>query len=125
MHVFAFEPKSIYLNGVLAVYRVSGSVSRHERVNYAGFLSALSKHQRIWRDDPIMSRLLDLMGKRIKHSYRNRIARQGLVSDLKNHLGESYRRTVPWSVQQVVTRFGEARRNPNASLLRRIGCVSP
>lgn len=125
MHVFALEPKSIYLDGVLTVYRASRSVSRDNQINYAGFQSALSKQQRIWLDDPIMSRLLGLMAKRIKHSYRHVTTRRGPVFDLKTRLGQSYRRVVPWPVQQAVTRFGEARRNPSASLLRRIGRASP
>jgi glycosyltransferase involved in cell wall biosynthesis len=123
MRVFALEPESLFTDRVLAIYRLpgmTGNVSGDPRAMYAGFVSALAKQAAAWAHDPIMSGLLRIMRRRVKHMYPPYLRRGGLASDFLERAAQVYARTVPWPLQRAVNNFKKARQEPNAKLLSRI-----
>lgn len=121
MHVFALQPESLFVDRVLALYRLSsGSITSNRRAMYAGFLAALAKQTTHWGHDPTMRALLLLLRRRIEHRYKPDVRREGLATGLRDRLAQVYARTVPWPVRRAVTNLREARREPSPSLLRNI-----
>jgi len=121
MRVFALQPKSLFIDKVLALYRPSsGSLTSNRRAMYAGFLAAVAKQTTHWSHDPTVSALLRLLRRRIEHSYRAAVRREGLATALRNRLAQVYARIVPWRVRRVVTSLREPRLEPTPTLLREI-----
>src|SRR6266496_3059603 len=95
-------------------------MSSNRELMYIGFLSALAKQTAFWSDDPVISRLLELKKTKIDRFYRSHPREEGWISMLRDWSAKAYARTVPWPIQQVVTRFSEARFEPDAKLLAKI-----
>lgn len=125
MRVFALEPESLFLGRPLAIYRKSGpltgSLTSDPRAMYSGFVSALAKQASVWSRDPVMARLLALKRKKTELDYKRRLPRgDELGPSPVDWMARAYARTVPWPLQQAVSRLREAHLRPDARLLLEI-----
>jgi glycosyltransferase involved in cell wall biosynthesis len=119
MRIFALEPESVFIDKVLAIYRSSGpgSQTNHRDLMHRGFELAWAKQASIWSQDPILSRLLKLKRRKIEQFYEVYLRDPSPLQDWLEHV---YSRSMPWPIQQVVTRLKEQRLKPDKLLLSEI-----
>lgn len=124
MRIFALGLESVFVSRTLAIYRkpapMTGNLTSDPLAMHAGFVSALAKQARAWGGDSTMGRLLALKRKKTELDYGPRLRGDGGASAVGDWLARIYARTVPWPLQQAVTRLREAHTRPDASLLMEI-----
>ena len=103
MQVFALEVTAKHVPRELAAYRIHGqAMSADHDGMWQGFSAAIAKQQKIWRLDPVMSRLLAQKMKRTRIAYGKDPVHDVLTSFSRT---AAFKRYVPWRGQEFIRRI--------------------
>ena len=103
MEIFSLPITAMHVPRELAAYRIHGqSMCVDKEGMWRGFAAALKKQRRIWRRDPVMSRLLAQNMKRMRIHY----GKDPVLNIRKRFFrAKAFKPYVPWRVQEFIRRI--------------------
>lgn len=102
MQVFSLDPLVFHVPEVLAIYRLHDDAICADRQKLAlGFAKAILKQQRIFRDDPVMSRILDEKMLEMNLVYGNPPPPKTLMA-FSYYAKRFYKKFTPWPIQKFI-----------------------
>lgn len=102
MRIFALNPKVFHVPKVLAIYRLhDDSICVDSKKLAIGFEKAIRKQQRIFRDDPVMRRILADKMQEMKNAYSNNQPSATTMA-LRHYANRIYKRSMPWPIQKLI-----------------------
>ena len=105
MQIFALDPIVKLTAGPLAIYRICNtSMCTDGQRMWTGFQKAILKQQRIFRDDPVLRRILTDKMREMKNVYKNDLPPTTMVT-LQRYAKRIYKRFTPWPIQKFIMRI--------------------
>lgn len=102
MQIFDLDPVIKLTTGPLAIYRLgNNSMCMDRQRMWEGFSKAINKQRKIYRNDPIMRKILLKKLKEMKKAYIGTNSSMSL-SYVKFLASRFYRRTMPWPIQKLI-----------------------
>jgi glycosyltransferase involved in cell wall biosynthesis len=102
MRIFALTPVIKLTPGALAIYRICNTSMCVDRQQmYQGFSQAIRKQQRIFRNDPIMRRILKDKMQEIKKNYSSNRPNSVMMNFRINAM-RAYIKVMPWPIQKFI-----------------------
>jgi len=102
MCIFTLNPVIKLTPGALAIYRICNSSMCMDRQQmWHGFRQAIRKQQYIFRNDPIMLRILTDKMKEIKKNYNSNRPNPVMMNFRINAM-RAYKKVMPWPIQKYI-----------------------
>lgn len=102
MQIFALKPRLMHVAQALATYRIHGrSMSRNRARMGEGFSQAIAKQRHIFRDDPLMSRILAEKQDAVALAYRA----PGTLRRLRSQIQSGLMHATPRPIKQIIKRL--------------------
>lgn len=103
MQVFALDPTVFHVPEVLAIYRLHDDTICADPQKLAiGFSKAIRKQQHVFRNDPVMRRILADKKREMKNAYKNN-QHPKVLTALRGNAKRAYKKMMPWPVQKFIT----------------------
>lgn len=102
IRIFTSDPIIFHISEVLAIYRLhDDSICTDSRKLAIGFEKAIRKQQRIFRNDPIMRRILKDKMQEIKKNYSSNRPNSVMMNFRINAM-RAYKKVMPWPIQKYI-----------------------
>lgn len=102
MRIFALDPKVFHVSKVLAIYRLhDDSICVDSKKMAIVFEKAIRKQQGIFRDDPVMRRILADKMREMKNVHSNNRPASTMMAS-RYYANRLYKRLMPWSIQKFL-----------------------